>query len=236
MWPPSPIEDNWFNWFQQGTVFTCSKMCFSSLNGEHKSFPYTLLILLHRHSVIYLMYKGLKHTHTHTHTGLTRLSHREQLRILCLAHPVHQNTLRTNWSKKFLNQQPSSHQVKALWTELLLPQNYSFTGSEHTNGNTWQLLWLSHIQRGIMATFDLQKFIWGIHYFMARICATSQFICLSVSKQMSATSQNIWCLTLQIQLTFVMCLLLCVSAEVVCLDRGLLFFYQLCKLQKLGGH
>ena len=66
MWPPSPIEDNWFNWFQQGTVFTCSKMCFSSLNGEHKSFPYALLILLHRHSVIYLMYKGLKHTHTHT--------------------------------------------------------------------------------------------------------------------------------------------------------------------------
>lgn len=37
-------------------------------------------------------------------------------------------------------------------------------------------------------------------------------------------------------LTFCNLHIACVSAEVVCLDRSLLLFHQLCKLQKLRGH
>lgn len=69
---------------------------------------------------------------------------------------------------------------------------------------------------------------------------------LSVPKQTSVNYRNICSPATSIQvflflhklfqLTCVLFLLLCVSAEVVCLDRSLLLFHQLCKLQKLRRH
>ncbi len=84
----------------------------------------------------------------------------------------------------------------------------------------------------ISATYQLSCGL-IISYMFIFLCSTMaescSFLLIYLSTRMSVNKLNIHKL---VQLTLVTC----VSVEVVCLDRSLLLFHQLCKLQKLRGH